>query len=93
MSRPVLNHAVNAANFLLATAMWLIVGRIALRLFIRDAANPVWQMFLIATEPPYRVSRMLTGGRIPERWVWLVSLAWLLALRLVLSRLYVPAPV
>jgi hypothetical protein len=69
-------------NFLLATAQWLIVGRMVMRLFVRNPANAVWQMFLISTEPAYRVSRALTLGRVPERWLWLVSLLWLFAARL-----------
>ena len=73
----------NTLNFLLATAMWLILGRLVLRLFIRNPKNAVWQVFLISTEPPYRVSRFLTGGRVPERWLWLVSLVWLLVARIV----------
>ncbi len=74
--------ALQVVNFLLATAQWLIAGRLVLGLFIRNPQNPVWQVFLISTEPPYRVSRFLTGGRVAERWLWLVSLAWLLAARL-----------
>lgn len=85
-----MNLAINLVNFLLSTAMWLIVGRLVLRLFIRDERNAVWQMFLIATEPPYRVSRTLTFHRLSERWTWLVSLVWLLALRIVLASLYHP---
>lgn len=69
-------------NFLLATAQWLIVGRMVMRLFVRNPANAVWQVFLISTEPAYRVSRALTLGRVPERWLWLVSLLWLFAARL-----------
>lgn len=69
-------------NFLLATAQWLIVGRMVMRLFVRNPANAVWQVFLISTEPAYRVSRALTLGRMPERWLWLVSLLWLFAARL-----------
>lgn len=87
-----MNSAVNLVNFLLATAMWLILGRLVLRVFIRNERNAVWQMFLIATEPPYRVSRALTAHRVPERWIWLVSLVWLLALRIFLTRFYHPAP-
>jgi hypothetical protein len=87
-----MNTAVAVVNLLLATAMWLIVGRLVLRIFIRNPANPVWQMFLIATEPPYRVSRALTGGRVPERWIWLVSLVWLLVLRVAVAKLYTPTP-
>jgi hypothetical protein len=78
----------NTLNFLLATAMWLILGRLVLGLFIRNPRNAVWQMFLISTDPPYRVSRFLTAGRVPEGWLWLVSLVWLLAARIVVIALY-----
>jgi len=70
------------ANFLLATAQWLIVGRLVMRLFVRNPANAVWQVFLISTDPAYRVSRILTGWRVPENWLWLVSLLWLFAARI-----------
>jgi hypothetical protein len=33
------------------------------------------------------VSRFLTGGRVPESWIWLVSLLWLLAARIAVARL------
>jgi hypothetical protein len=78
-------------NFLLATAQWLILGRLFLRLFIKNPRNAVWQVFLIATEPPYRVSRLLTAGRVPENWLWLVSLVWLMVARLVVLGLSGPA--
>jgi hypothetical protein len=87
-----MNPVLNVANILLATAMWFILGRLVLRVFIRNERNPVWQMFLIVTEPPYRVSRALTGGRVPEGWLWLVSLAWLFLARLVVTSFYTPAP-
>lgn len=73
-------------NFLLATAQWLIVGRLVMRLFVRNPANAVWQVFLVSTEPVYRVSRVLTLGRVPERWLWLVSLLWLSVARVALLR-------
>ncbi len=85
------NPVFYIANFLLATAMWLILGRLVLRLFIRNPRNVVWQIFLVATEPVYRVSRVLTAGAAPERWLWLVSLTWLLAARLILVALF-PRP-
>jgi hypothetical protein len=75
-------------NYLLATAMWFILGRLFLSLFIRNPENAVWQVFLIVTEPVYRVSRILLGQRVPERWVWLVSLGWLMAARLVVTGLH-----
>jgi hypothetical protein len=82
--------ALQTLNFLLATAQWLILGRLALGLFVKNPRNAVWQIFLVATDPPHRVSRFLTGGRVPDRWLWLVSLAWLLAARLVIARLHGP---
>jgi hypothetical protein len=78
---------LNTVNFLLATAQWLILGRLVLRLFIRNPQNAVWQMFLIATEPPYRVSRLLTGGRVAENWLWLVSILWLFVARVIVARM------
>ena len=38
------------------------------------------------------MSRVLTAGRVPEGWIWLVSLAWLLLARLVVTSFYTPAP-
>jgi hypothetical protein len=81
------DFAFQVVNYLLATAQWLILGRLVMGLFVRNSRNAVWQVFLIATEPPYRVSRLLTGGRLPERWVWLVSLAWLMVARLAIIKL------
>jgi hypothetical protein len=79
------NTALNTVNFLLATAMWLILGRLVMRPMIRNPANAVWQVFLISTEPVYRVSRMLTLRRAPESWLWLVSLVWLFAARIAVT--------
>ena len=87
-----MNAVLNLTNIVLATAMWFILGRLVLRVFIRNPANPIWWMFLVVTDPPYRVSRALTAGHVPERWLWLVSLVWLFAARLLVSRFYVPGP-
>lgn len=82
------NPVFYVLNFLLATAMWLILGRLFLSLFIRNPRNIVWQIFLVATDPVYRVSRVLTAHRISERWLSFVSLVWLLAARLALVALF-----
>lgn len=82
-----MDFAFQVVNYLLATAQWLIIGRLVMGLFVRNPRNAVWQVFLIATEPPYRVSRLLAGGRLPERWVWLVSLVWLMVARLAIIKL------
>jgi hypothetical protein len=84
--------ALHTLNFLLATAQWLILGRLVLGLFIKNPRNAVWQVFLVATDPPYRVSRFLTRGRVPDGWLWLVSLVWLLVARVVVTTLHGPFP-
>lgn len=83
---------LETVNYLLATAMWFILGRLFLGLFIRNPNNPVWQLFLIVTEPVYRVSRTLTLYRMPEQWCWLVSLLWLFAARALVTLLHSPLP-
>jgi hypothetical protein len=75
-------------NYLLATAMWFVLGRLVLRLCIGDASNPVWQLFLLVTAPMYHVSRVLTGYRLPEQQCWLASLLWLLIARYTVARLH-----
>jgi hypothetical protein len=87
-----MDFVLETANYLLATAMWFILGRLFLRLFIRNPQNPVWQLFLIVTEPVYRVSRALTWYRLPEQWCWLVSLLWLLAARTLVTLFHSPRP-
>jgi hypothetical protein len=87
VSGDLVDFAFQIVNYLLATAQWLIAGRLVMGLFVRNPANAVWQVFLIATEPPYRVSRVLTGGRMPARWLWLVSLVWLMVARVVVIKL------
>jgi len=81
------DFVLQTVNYLLATAQWLIAGRLVMRPFIRNPKNAVWQVFLISTDPPYRVSRVLTGGRVPEGWIWLVSLVWLMVARILVITL------
>jgi hypothetical protein len=87
-----MDFVLETVNYVLATAMWFILGRLFLGLFIRNPNNPVWQLFLIVTEPVYRVSRALTLYRLPERWCWLVSLFWLFAARTLVTLLHSPLP-
>ena len=85
-----MDMVIETVNYLLATAMWFILGRLFLRLFIRNPGNPIWQLFLLVTEPVYRVSRALTLHRLPEQWCWLVSLVWLLAARRLVTFFHSP---
>jgi uncharacterized protein YggT (Ycf19 family) len=71
-------------NFALAMAFWLILGRIALTLLTGGREGFFMGVFVKGTEPVFAVVRRLTGGRLGERGVALVSLVLLVALRLAL---------
>ena len=80
-----LDFLLRAVLFLVDTATWLILARALVQPLIRNPKGAFWQVFVIATEPVFRVSRLLSAGRVPERWIWLVSLAWLTVVRIVVK--------
>jgi hypothetical protein len=80
-----LDFSLRVVLFVVDTATWLILARVLVQPLIRNPKGAFWQVFLIATEPVFRVSRLLSAGRVPERWIWLVSLAWLMAVRIVVK--------
>ena len=83
---------LDALNILLFAAMSFVIFRVVLGLFIRNQRNPVWQAILVVTDPPYTVTRALTGGRVPERWIPTATLVWIIVARGVLFSLYPPRP-
>lgn len=46
-------------NYTLSFIMWLVIGRAILSLFTKDPGNPVYGIFLKATEPIYKVTRKI----------------------------------
>lgn len=80
-----LDFSLRVVLFVVDTATWLILAHVLVQPLIRNPKGAFWQVFLIATEPVFRVSRLLSAGRVPERWIWLVSLAWLMAVRIVVK--------
>ena len=68
---------LDVAKLVIDISMWLVVSRLVLTLLVRSESSPFWQVVLFVTEPVYRVSRLLTAGRVPERWLGLVSFVWL----------------
>lgn len=80
-----LDFLLRAMVFLVDTATWLILARALVQPLIRNPKGAFWQVFLIATEPVFRVTRLISAGQVPERWIWLVSLAWLTVVRIVVK--------
>lgn len=69
------------AKLVIDISMWLVVCRLVVALVMRSESSPFWQVLLFVTGPVFVVSRALTAGRVPERWLGLVSFIWLGLLR------------
>jgi hypothetical protein len=83
---------LDVLNILLFAAMSFVIFRLVIGMFIRNEQNPVWQALLVVTGPPYSVTRALTGGRLPERWVPALTLVWIVVVRGFLFSLYPARP-
>jgi YggT family protein len=46
-------------NYTLSFIMWLVIGRAILSLFTKDLKNPIYALFVRATEPLYIVGRKI----------------------------------
>jgi uncharacterized protein YggT (Ycf19 family) len=71
-------------NYALALFFWLILGRIALTLLTNNRQGFFMGVFVKGTEPVFAVVRRLTGNRVGERGVALLSLLLLVVLRIAL---------
>ena len=71
-------------NYALALFFWLILGRIALTLLTHGREGFFMGVFVKGTEPVFGVVRRLTGNRVGERGVALLSLLLLAVLRIAL---------
>lgn len=71
-------------NFALALVFWMILGRILLTLIIGPQPNFFMGVFRKATDPVYGLVRRVTGGRLGDGAVALVSLVLVIVLRIAL---------
>ncbi len=55
-------------------SMWLVLGRLVVLTLVRRDSSPFRQAVVRATEPIYRMGRLITARRVPERWLGLVCL-------------------
>jgi len=72
---------LEALRLVIDVTMWLVLCRLFVSLIVRRFENPFWQAILFPTEPVFRVTRAVTGGRLPEHWVAAVTLVLLGLLR------------
>jgi uncharacterized protein YggT (Ycf19 family) len=77
--------AFGIVNFILAAAMYTLIGRFLLSLFFDDSNEMVlWKVFRQVTDPVLNVVRVVTPQIVPARIVILFAAFWMLALRMAL---------
>jgi uncharacterized protein YggT (Ycf19 family) len=83
---PLLQHwYFHLPNFVLAAAMYTVLGRLVLSFFVRpDWQNYIWRAFVRITEPFVAVVRFLTPVGVPDPVVMVFTFLWLMVARLVL---------
>ncbi len=71
-------------NFALAFFFWLIIGRFVLGLLVGERRNFFAEMLRRGTDPLFCLVRRVTPSAVGDRFIPVVSLLLLVALRLVL---------
>ena len=69
-------------NFLLAAAMYTLLGRAVLGMFVEpDSPNYIWRFFCRVTDPIVNVVALLTPKAAAPVVIWLFGVVWLFWLR------------
>ncbi|MGL5136623.1 MAG: hypothetical protein ACRC7G_02530, partial [Beijerinckiaceae bacterium] len=72
-------------NFLLAAAMYTLLGRYVLALIFKpDSDKVIWRVFAQMTDPILNFVRSLTPGLVPNGLIMVFAIFWLLLARIVL---------
>lgn len=72
-------------NFLLATLMYLLLGRLVLRLLLGSREDGLVQRaFARGTDPLAAAVRLVTPRRVPDTLLLLFAAVWLVVLRVAL---------
>ncbi|MCW1967484.1 MAG: hypothetical protein KIH69_005115 [Anaerolineae bacterium] len=79
---------VETLNWILSIAMYLTIGRFILQLLVGNQSNAILDMFVIATNPFYRLVRALTFGKISGLLFPITVILFLLICRVALSLFY-----
>jgi uncharacterized protein YggT (Ycf19 family) len=77
--------AFGIVNFILAAAMYTLLGRFLLSIvFENDNPMVLWRVFKQVTDPIVNAVRLVTPAIVPARVVILFAVLWCLALRMAL---------
>lgn len=72
-------------NYVLAAAMYTLMGRYLLSLIFKpDSPLVIWRAFVGMTDPILKTVRMVTPGVVPNGLVMVFAIVWVIMLRVVL---------
>jgi uncharacterized protein YggT (Ycf19 family) len=72
-------------NFILAAALYTILGRYVLSLIFKpDSDKVIWRVFSQITDPVLNAVRVITPAMVPNGMVMLFSVFWLVMARILL---------
>ncbi len=72
-------------NFILAAAMYTVMGRYLLSLVFKpDSEMVIWKVFTQLTDPILRFVRGLTPAVVPNGLVMVFTIFWIILLRILL---------
>jgi len=76
-------------NFVLAAAMYTLLGRVLLSLFVDpDSTNYIWRFFCRLTDPVVAAVALVTPKTTAPVVLWLFGFVWLFWLRVLLLNLF-----
>ena len=72
-------------NYVLAAAMYTLMGRYLLSLIFKpDSPLVIWRAFVGMTDPILKTVRLVTPGVVPNGLVMVFAIVWVIMLRVVL---------
>ena len=90
MQNPVLTYwYFHLPNFALAVAMYTLIGRVLLGLFLdNDSPNYIWRFFCRVTDPVVAAIAAVTPKATAPVVLWLFAVVWLFWLRVLWLNLF-----
>lgn len=72
-------------NMILAAALYTLIGRYVLSLFFKpESEKVIWRVFLQVTDPILRLVRFFTPAVVPNGFVMVLAIFWMIMLRIFL---------
>lgn len=72
-------------NMILAAALYTLIGRYILSLFFKPESDKViWRVFRQVTDPILRFVRLFTPAIVPNGFVMVLAIFWMIMLRIFL---------